>query len=52
VLLDRAMEIGRDPERVARRVSLRLLSRARPGPLPNALWLARGVAEIAGRQRG
>jgi hypothetical protein len=50
-LLDRSMEISRDPERVARRVSLRLLSRALPGPLRNALWLARGVASIGVRQR-
>ncbi len=50
-LLDRAMEIGRDPERVARRISLRLLSRALPGPMRNALWLARGVASIGVRQR-
>ena len=51
-LLDRSLEITRDPERVARRVALRLLSRALPGPLRNALWLARGVASIGGRQRG
>jgi hypothetical protein len=50
-LLDRSMEITRDPERVARRVSLRLLSRALPGPLRNALWLVRGVASIGVRQR-
>jgi len=50
-LLDRSMELSRDPERVARRVSLRLLSRALPGPLRNALWLARGVASIGVRQR-
>jgi hypothetical protein len=50
-LLDRAMEISRDPERVARRVSLQLLSKALPGPMRNALWLARGVASIGVRQR-
>ena len=50
-LLDRSMEVSRDPERVARRVSLRLLSRALPGPLRDALWLARGVASIGVRQR-
>src|SRR6267378_1570528 len=50
-LLDRSMEMNRDPERVARRVSLRLLSRALPGPLRDALWLARGVASIGVRQR-
>src|SRR6267378_2870379 len=50
-LLDRSLEITRDPERVARRVALRLLSRALPGPLRNALWLARGVASIGVRQR-
>jgi hypothetical protein len=49
--LDRAMEISRDPERVARRISLRLLSKALPGPMRNALWLARGVANIGVRQR-
>jgi hypothetical protein len=47
--LDPAM-VSRDPERVARRVSLRLLSRARPGPLRNALWLARGIARFGLRQ--
>jgi hypothetical protein len=51
-LLDRAMELSRDPERVARRISLRLLSKALPGPMRNALWLARGVASIGVRQRG
>jgi hypothetical protein len=50
-LLDRAMEISRDPERVARRVSVRLLSRALPGPMRSALWLARGVASIGVRER-
>jgi hypothetical protein len=50
-LLDRAMEISRDPERVARRVSLRLLSKALPGPMRNALWLARSVASFGLRQR-
>ena len=50
-LLDRSMEITRDPERVARRVSMRLLARALPGPLRNALWLVRGVASIGVRQR-
>jgi hypothetical protein len=50
-LLDRAMEISRDPERVARRISLRLLSKALPGPMRNALWLARGVASFGARQR-
>jgi hypothetical protein len=50
-LLDRAMEISRDPERVARRISMRLLSKALPGPMRNALWLARGVASIGVRQR-
>jgi hypothetical protein len=49
-LLDRAMEISRDPERVARRVSLRLLSKALPGPMRNALWLARSVASFGQRQ--
>jgi hypothetical protein len=50
-LLDRALEISRDPERVARRVSLRLLSKALPGPMRNALWLARSVASFGLRQR-
>ena len=51
-LLDRSMEITRDPERVARRASLRLLSRAMPAQLRNALWLARGIARIGmGRTR-
>jgi hypothetical protein len=45
------MEINRDPERVARRVSLKLLSRALPGPLRNALWLVRGVAAFGVRER-
>jgi hypothetical protein len=49
--LDRAMEISRDPERVARRFSMRLLSKALPGPMRNALWLARGVASFGLRQR-
>ena len=49
--LDRAMEISRDPERVARRFSMRLLSKALPGPMRNALWLARGVATFGVRQR-
>jgi len=44
--LDRAMEINRDPERVARRVSLRLLSKALAAPMRNTLWLARGVASF------
>ena len=48
--LDRAMEVNRDPERAARRFALRLLSRAMPGPMRNALWLARGAASI-GRER-
>jgi hypothetical protein len=50
-LLDRSQEITRDPERVARRISMRLLSRALPTPLRNALWLVRGVASIGMRQR-
>ena len=50
-LLDRATEITRDPERVARRLSLRLLSKALPGPMRNALWLARNVASFGLRQR-
>ena len=50
-LLDRSMEISRDPERVARRVSLRLLSKALPGPMRNALWLGRAVASFGLRQR-
>jgi len=50
-LLDRAMEISRDPERVARRVALRLLSKALPGPMRNALWLARSVGSFGLRQR-
>src|SRR5438093_11545854 len=50
-LLDRAMEISRYPERVARRVSLRLLSKALPGPMRNALWLARNVASFGLRHR-
>ena len=49
--LDRAMEMNRNPERAARRFSLRLLSRAMPGPMRNALWLARGIANIGLRQR-
>src|SRR6266446_687345 len=49
--LDRAMEMNRDPEHAARRLSLRLLSRAMPGPLRQALWLVRGVASIGVRQR-
>ena len=49
--LDRAMEMNRDPERAARRLALRLLSRAMPGPMRNALWLVRGVASIGIRQR-
>ena len=49
--LDRAMEISRDPERVARRVLLRLLSKALPGPMRNAFWLARTVANFGMRQR-
>ena len=49
--LDRAMEMNRNPERAARRLSLRLLSRAMPGPMRNALWLVRGVANIGLRQR-
>ena len=48
--LDRAMEMNRDPERAARRFALRLLSRTMPGPMRNALWLARGVASF-GRER-
>jgi hypothetical protein len=44
--LDRAMEMNRDPERAARRFALRLLSRTMPGPMRNALWLARGVASF------
>jgi hypothetical protein len=50
-LLDRAMEISRDPERVARKISLGLLSKALPGPMRNALWLARSVASFGLRQR-
>jgi hypothetical protein len=50
-LLDRAMEISRNPERVARRISLRLLSKALPGPMRNALWLARTVGNFGVRQR-
>ena len=50
-LLDRAMEINRNPERVARRISLRLLSKALPGPIRNALWLARTVGNFGVRQR-
>jgi hypothetical protein len=50
-LLDRAMEISRDPERVARRISMRLLSKALPGPMRSALWLARGVASYSLRPR-
>ena len=50
-LLDRAMEMNRNPERTARRLSLRLLSRAMPGPMRNALWLVRGIARIGVRQR-
>jgi hypothetical protein len=49
--LDRTMEMNRDPERAARRFTLRLLSRAMPGPMRNALWLVRGVASIGIRQR-
>jgi len=49
-LLDRAMEMNRDPERAARRFAVRLLSRAMPGPMRNALWLARGAASF-GRER-
>ena len=49
--LDRAMEISRDPERVARRISLRLLSKALPGPMRNAFLLARDVASFGVRQR-
>jgi hypothetical protein len=49
--LDRMMEMNRDPERAARRLSLQLLSRAMPGPMRNALWLVRGVASIGLRQR-
>jgi hypothetical protein len=50
-LLDRAMEMNRNPERVARRFSLGMLSRAMPSPLRNALWLVRGVASIGIRER-
>lgn len=49
--LDRAMEMNLDPERAARRFSLRLLSRAMPGPMRNTLWLVRGVAAFGMRQR-
>jgi len=50
-LLDRTMEMNRDPERAARRFSLRLLSRAMPSPMRNALWLVRGIASVGIRQR-
>jgi len=49
--LDRAMQVNRNPERAARQFSLRLLSRAMPGPMRNALWLVRGIASTGMRQR-
>jgi hypothetical protein len=49
--LDRAMQVSRDPERAARRSSLRVLSRALPSSMRNALWLVRSVASIGLRQR-
>jgi hypothetical protein len=50
-LRNRTLEVNRTPERAARRAALRLLSRALPGPLRNALWLTRGIASIGVRER-
>jgi hypothetical protein len=50
-LLDRLMEVNRNPERVARRAALRLLARAMPAPLRDVVWLTRRVASIGTRQR-
>src|SRR5262249_6373979 len=49
--LDHAMDTNRNPERVARRLSFQLLSRAMPSPMRKALWLVRSVASIGVRQR-
>jgi hypothetical protein len=50
-LLDRALEVNRNPERAARRAALRLLSRALPAPLRDVVWLTRGLASIGMRER-
>ena len=50
-LLDRTKGMTQSPERAARRLSVGALSRAMPGPMRNAFWLARGIASIGVRYR-
>jgi hypothetical protein len=51
MLLGRTQELTQRPERAARQFSLGALSRAMPGPMRNAFWLARGIASIGVRHR-
>ena len=43
--------LTRDPERTARRLTLRLAARVMPGPIRDALWLLRGARSIGLRTR-
>ena len=43
--------LARDPERAARRTTLRLAARFMPGPIRDALWLLRGARSLGLRTR-
>jgi hypothetical protein len=50
-VVDRMNELGRDPERVARRAAFRLATGLFPQPMRQAMWLARGLSGFGQRIR-